>query len=464
MCIQFTFYTPIGTNTLYRKVLLLGSGFVAKPTVDILSNSDDISVTVACRTLAKAKELAGEKATAISLDVTKEDQLDAAVQDHDLVISLIPYIYHASVVKSAIKFKKHVVTTSYISPALRELEDQINEAGILVFNEIGVDPGVDHLYAVKTISEVHEAGGEIKSFISYCGGLVAPENANNPLGYKFSWSARGVLLALRNSASFYKDGKKVDVDGVDLMGAVAPYDIYEFQDKKLVAYPNRDSTPFKEFYKIPEAETIIRGTLRYEGFPEFIKVLVDLGLLKDDESEIFSSKKSWAEALKQYLEAKSTSEADLIAAIESKTKFADEAAKAKIIEGFNWFGLLGDKEIDPKGNPLDTLCSLFESLLQLEEGERDLLVLQHKFGIKNKDGSEETRTATLVEYGEPTGSGYSAMAKLVGTPAAIVTQLILRDQLPVKKGLVGPYSTEINEPIIKVLEEEYDVKVVERTL
>lgn len=443
---------------------MLGSGFVAKPTVDILSNTDGVEVTVACRTLEKAKELAGEKATAISVDVSKDDQLDAAVSDHDLVISLIPYIYHATVVKSAIKHKKNVVTTSYISPALKELEDQINEAGILVFNEIGLDPGLDHLYAVKTISEVHEAGGQIKSFISYCGGLVAPEDANNPLGYKFSWSARGVLLALRNSATFYKDGKKVDVDGPELMGYTTPYTIDGFTGKELVCYPNRDSTVFRDLYKIPEAETVIRGTLRFEGFPEFIKVLVDLGLLKDEETEVFSKPTGWNEALKEYLGAKSSSEEDLIAAIESKTTFADAAAKDKIIDGFKWFGLLSDKQTTPRGNPLDTLCALFESMLQLEKGERDLVLLQHKFGIVNKDGSEETRTSTLIDFGAPTGSGYSSMAKLVGTPCAVATQLILKDELPVKKGLVAPYSPEINNPIMKVLKDEYSISLEEKTL
>ncbi|GMF02656.1 unnamed protein product [Ambrosiozyma monospora] len=186
---------------MVQKVLLLGSGFVAKPTVDILSKQADIEVTVGCRTLAKAQELAGSSAKAISIDATNQEQLDAEVGKYDLAISLIPYIYHANVVKAAIKSKHtNVVTTSYISPALRELEPAIKEAGIVVMNEIGLDPGLDHLYAVKTIDEVHKAGGKIKSFLSYCGGLPAPEDSDNPLGYKFSWSSRGVLLALRNSA------------------------------------------------------------------------------------------------------------------------------------------------------------------------------------------------------------------------------------------------------------------------
>lgn len=150
-------------------------------------------------------------------------------------------------------------------------------------NEIGLDPGIDHLYAVKTIDEVHKAGGKITSFLSYCGGLPAPENSDNPLGYKFSWSSRGVLLALRNAAKYYKDGKVVEVAGPELMGEAKPYFIYP--GYAFVAYPNRDSTPYKARYMIPEAETIIRGTLRYQGFPEFVRTLVDMGFLSEDEKD-----------------------------------------------------------------------------------------------------------------------------------------------------------------------------------
>src|SRR5271170_2226529 len=146
------------------------------------------------------------------------------------------------------------------------LISRIKEAGIVVMNEIGLDPGIDHLYAIKTIDEVHAKGGKILSFVSFCGGLPAPEASNNPLGYKFSWSSRGVLLALKNNAKYYKDGKVEEVSGEDLMNTAKPYFIYP--GYSFVAYPNRDSTPYKERYNIPEATTIIRGSLRYQGFCE----------------------------------------------------------------------------------------------------------------------------------------------------------------------------------------------------
>lgn len=266
---------------------------------------------LACRTLGSASRLCErvKKATPISLDVTNPSALDIEVAKVDLVVSLIPYSFHIMVIKSAIRNKRNVVTTSYISAAMLELEQEVKEAGITVMNEIGLDPGIDHLYAVKTVDEVHNAGGKVTSFLSYCGGLPAPEASNNPLGYKFSWSSRGVLLALRNSARYYKDGKLEVIAGTQLMESAKPYHIYP--GFAFVAYPNRDSTEYKERYRIPEAHTIVRGTLRYQGFPEFIRVLVDIGFLTEDEQDFLKPSGdplSWKEATRQILGAKSATE------------------------------------------------------------------------------------------------------------------------------------------------------------
>lgn len=264
---------------------------------------------IACRTLTSAEALAADlpSTTAVSLDVNDAAALEAAVAAHDLVISLIPYTYHAAVIQAAIKGKTNVVTTSYISPAMRELDQAVKDAGIIVMNEIGLDPGIDHLYAVKTISEVHEKGGKIKQFLSYCGGLPAPDCSDNPLGYKFSWSSRGVLLALLNTASYYASSQKVTVTGTELMAHAKPY--YITPAFAFVAYPNRDSTPFREFYNIPEAETVVRGTLRYQGFPEFIKALVDLGYLDASEKEWLVAGLTWAEATQKATGAADATEA-----------------------------------------------------------------------------------------------------------------------------------------------------------
>ncbi|KAH0537838.1 Saccharopine dehydrogenase [NADP(+), L-glutamate-forming] [Glutinoglossum americanum] len=449
-------------STTLQRVLLLGAGFVVRPTLDIL-DAAGIKITVACRTLHSAEKLSQgvKNATPISLDVTNSDALDTEVAKVDLVVSLIPYTFHATVIKSAIKNKKNVVTTSYVSPAMLELEQEAKDAGITVMNEIGLDPGIDHLYALKTINEVHKAGGKITSFLSYCGGLPAPEASDNPLGYKFSWSSRGVLLALRNSAKYYKDGEAEEISGTQLMESAKPYFIYP--GFAFVAYPNRDSTPYKERYNIPEAQTIIRGTLRYQGFPEFVRVLVDIGFLSEDAQDFLKpsdNRLSWKEATQKILKATSASEPDLIWAICSKTSFVDNTEKDRVIGGLRWLGLFSDASIVPRGNPLDTLCACLEQKMQYGPGERDLVMLQHKFGIEHEDGTKETRTSTLVEYGDP--KGYSAMARLVGIPCGVAVKLVLDGTIS-EKGILAPMSARINDPLISELK-KYGIECKEQTV
>lgn len=443
-----------------KKVLLLGAGFVTRPTLDILSNAG-IQVTVACRTILSAEKLIKgiTNAQPIALDVNDANALDIEVSKNDLVISLIPYTFHALVIKSAIRNKKNVVTTSYVSPAMLELDEEAKLAGITVLNEIGLDPGLDHLYAIKTIEEVHSAGGKINSFISYCGGLPSPEASDNPLGYKFSWSSRGVLLALRNAAKYYQEGKIITVSDQELMAAAKPYFIYP--GFAFVAYPNRDSTPYKQRYNIPEAQTIIRGTLRYQGFPEFIRVLVDIGFLSDTEQPFLKERIAWKQATQKILGTSSSNQQDLERAIENSTKFKSTEDKLRIISGLKWIGIFSDELINPKGNPLDILCSTLEQKMLYEEGERDMVMLQHKFEIENKDGSKETRTSTLVEYGSP--SGYSAMAKLVGVPCGVAAKQVLNGTIS-DKGVIAPMSSKINDPIIKELRDEHGIFLVEKKI
>jgi spermidine synthase len=444
-----------------KRVLLLGSGFVARPCAEYIVRDPLNELTVACRTLEAAKVLMSglPNATAISLDVTSTEDLDAQVAAHDLVISLIPYTYHAAVIKSAIKGKTNVVTTSYVSPAMRELDDDAKKAGIIVMNEIGLDPGIDHLYAIKTIDEVHEKGGKIKQFLSYCGGLPAPECAGNPLGYKFSWSSRGVLLALLNSAAYLSEGKQLDISGQELMGYAKPYFIspaFAF-----VAYPNRNSVPFKDFYNIPEAETIVRGTLRYQGFPEFIKALVQLGWLDASEKGWLKDGLTWAQVMQHAIGANDYTESVLVGRVKAVCNFPNEAECTRITSGLRWIGLFSMEKVKIRGgNLLDTLCAQLETLMKYEQSERDLVMLQHKFVVEWQDGKEDTLTSTLELYGDP--SGHSAMALTVGLPCGVAAQLVL-DGVLKTPGVHAPYCKEICDPIRVILESK-GLGLVEKVL
>jgi len=296
--------------------------------------------------------------------------------------------------------------------------------------------------------------------LSYCGGLPAPECADNPLGYKFSWSSRGVLLALLNSASFLRDGRKTDIASADLMASAKPY--YISPAFAFVAYPNRDSTPFREFYGIPEVEVCVRGTLRYQGFPEFIAVLVKLGWLDDEAKPWLTADLTWAEVTQKAIAANDASEASLVARISALCAFPDDAEKSRIVSGLRWIGLFSqtEKVVPRAGNLLDTLCARLERLMAYAPGERDLVMLQHKFVVEWKDGTTDTLTSTLERYGEP--MGHSAMALTVGLPCGIATQLVL-DGVLSTPGVQAPYSKEICEPIRKILESE-GIGMVERVL
>jgi saccharopine dehydrogenase (NADP+, L-glutamate forming) len=201
--------------------------------------------------------------------------------------------------------------------------------------------------------------------------------------------------------------------------------------------------------------------LRYQGFPEFIKTLVDIGFLEDSERDILKQAVSWKEATQAILGVSTSSQADLEASLLSKASFASDEEKQRILGGLRWIGIFSDEKIIPRGNPLDTLCATLEKKMQFEENERDLVMLQHRFEIENKDGSRETRTSTLCEYGEP--KGYSAMAKTVGVPCAVAVQQVLNGTLS-EKGVLAPMTPQINDPLMKELKEKYGIYLVEKTI
>ncbi|KNC76895.1 saccharopine dehydrogenase [Sphaeroforma arctica JP610] len=448
------------------KILLFGAGLVAAPCVEYCLRRKENTMVIATRTIAKGESLAkeyGDRVSCATVDVESDESIDNLMKDCDIAISLVPYIHHANIIKSAVKFKKNFVSTSYVSPAMEAFHDAAVEAGVTVMNEIGVDPGVDHLYAMKVIDEVHAKGGKVKSFISYCGGLPAPENSDNPLGYKFSWSPRGVLLAVRNAARFKQDGKIVDIAGPDLLRLGAKR-IYTNPGYATYGYPNRDSSFYDTRYGMPECDTCLRGSLRFEGNVEIVQAFADCGLLSLDEVDFLASSApavSCAEAMAKLLNCADAEEDTLKAAVAAKANLPKDLQR-RVLNGFKWFGLFSKTEMaDRKGTYLDMLCGTMEEKLQLKDDERDMIFLQHEFGIEWADGKKEERTSTLIEYGTP--GGFTAMARLVGMPCGVAVQMILDGKIT-KKGVFAPLTKDIYGPLIEVLEKEEGVVVKDTIL
>jgi saccharopine dehydrogenase (NADP+, L-glutamate forming) len=427
-----------------KKVLVLGAGLVARPLIDYLLKQPDFHVQIASRTVSKAKKLVGshERGEAIAFDITVEpEKLKDLIPACDLAVSLLPYIYHVDVANQCLRFKKHMVTTSYVSDAMRAHDNEAKKAGVIILNEIGVDPGIDHMSAMNIIDSVKAKGGKILGFYSYCGGLPAPEANTNPLGYKFSWSPRGVVLAGRNDGRYLKDGKEVYVPPADLFTHTWKVKVEGLGE--LEAYPNRNSMPYIETYGLRGISTMYRGTLRNPGWCPLWKKMVDMGLLGDKEMELEGM--TYADFTRTLVKAKPGE--DVVKAV---AKYIGVKENSQIIHQLQWLSMMGDEPIPVKKSaPLDILTGKLMEKMMYEEGERDMIVLHHDFLAQRADGKKEKITSTMVEFGIPNGD--SAMARTVSLPAAIAVRYILEGKIK-DTGVKIPTQSAIYKPVLEELE------------
>jgi len=426
-----------------KKVLVFGAGLVARPLVQYLLDQAGFQVTVASRTVSKAEALVGDhpQGKAVAFDITKdEDALGDLVAGADLAVSLLPYIYHVQVAEQCVAHKKHLVTTSYVSEEMRALDGAAQEAGVILLNEIGLDPGIDHMSAKRVINRVHEAGGEIKSFHSYCGGLPAPDANDNPLGYKFSWSPRGVVLAGRNAARYKEHGHVVDVPNARLFATHYLTWVEGLGDFE--AYPNRNSLPYVEVYDIPETDTMYRGTLRNLGWCDAMQKLNQLGYFSLDERSDLPGK-TFRQVMAELIGKQDTPElkADLAA-------FLNLSPNCGVMMTLEWLGLLSDDPVSDKNTLLDVLADQMLVKMPYREGERDMVILVHEFVAAYPDRREGI-SSTLVDFGIP--GGETAMARTVGLPAAIGARMILDGKITLT-GVHIPVLPGIYEPVLEELE------------
>ena len=425
-----------------KKVLILGAGLVARPLVRYLLDQPDTEVEVASRTVSKAVRLIDNHPQGIAkeLNLKNEESLRKEISGADIVISMVPYSFHPKVANYCIDYQKHMVTTSYVSEVMENLDEEAKRAGIIILNEVGLDPGIDHMEAMRIIHEIEEKEGEIESFTSYCGGLPAPEANTNPFGYKFSWSPMGVLLAGKNSAQFLRDGNRIFIPPENLF---ENYSIVNIEGLgEFEGYPNRNSLPYIDLYGIESTKTMLRGTLRNKGWCSTMKKMVELGLL--DEKEEDWSGATYKEFLRKLM--KEPAEEDLKKALSTHLNIAGDS---DIIGRFEWLGLLSDEPLPvEKGSSLDILGAKMLEKLQYEEGERDMIILQHAFIASYKDGKKEKITSTLIDFGIPGGD--TSMARTVGLPSAISSRLILEGKID-RTGVHIPVMPEIYVPILEEL-------------
>ncbi|MFC1617443.1 saccharopine dehydrogenase C-terminal domain-containing protein [Candidatus Margulisiibacteriota bacterium] len=316
-----------------NNILVLGSGMVARPGIQYLLKQKHLNVTVASRNREKARKIINgfDNGKAVQIKIDNKKAVENLIKKHDIVISLLPWVFHTKIAKLCLKNNKHMATASYVKPEMKALDTEAQKKDLLILNEMGVDPGIDHMSAMKIIDEVKAEGGKILSFHSFCGGLPAPENNDNPFGYKFSWSPKGVLLASRNSAKYLKDNKEVNIPGKELFLNITQEEVKGLG--KFEVYPNRDSLQYKKIYNLDNAKTIMRGTYRNLGWCETLKAIGDLGLLDSSPHKKLkgiSYRKMMSKLIKSYFQK------NIEKKIAKKLKIS---LKSDIMKRLTWLGL-----------------------------------------------------------------------------------------------------------------------------
>eukprot|EP01103_Thecamoeba_quadrilineata_P005672 TRINITY_DN15441_c0_g1_i1.p1 TRINITY_DN15441_c0_g1~~TRINITY_DN15441_c0_g1_i1.p1 ORF type:complete len:923 (-),score=158.70 TRINITY_DN15441_c0_g1_i1:152-2920(-) len=435
-----------------HKILLLGTGMMSKAVVDFFVKKRGTSITVASNDPSQALQYQRHNVEVVHVDASDPRSVAKEVERHDIVISLLPASLHAQVARVCIEHKKPMVTSSYISPEMKSLNESAIQAGVTILNECGLDPGIDHISAMKIILDAKKEGHEVTSFISYCGGLPAPEHSDNPFGYKFSWSPKGVLLAAKNGAKYKFNERIVEVPEGEALNRVT--DIDYFPGFSLEGYPNRDSLSYADSYGLRNAQTFLRGTLRYKGTSLIFSSLNRIGYLDSSPNpllELNASPITWKQLTQRLLS--DAGSLDLGISVLRKlglTEPGTEKSAGRVNRAFQWLGLYSDENVPQTGNLLDAVSQLLQQKLKYEKNERDLVVMKHNFTIRLPSGKKEDRSSTLVVYGD---ENYSAMAKTVGIPLALAAQLILEGHI-IRKGVLSPLTPDIVYPLANNLERE----------
>jgi saccharopine dehydrogenase-like NADP-dependent oxidoreductase len=436
-----------------KKILVLGAGMVSRPLVKYLLAQGDFEVIIATRTVSKAFSLLENHphGKAVSWVTDDMEGLEKLVKDTDVAISLLPAAFHVKVAELCVNYRKHMVTTSYVSDAMKALDKTAKDQGVLLLNELGVDPGIDHMSAMKIINDVSKKGGFISSFRSYCGGLPAPDANTNPWGYKFSWSPRAVLMAVRNNARYLKDGNEVVVPAQKLFSDFHVLKFNKIPD--LEAYPNRDSLGYISLYGLHNVKTMYRGTLRNLGWCELWQQIYKIGILSLEEITE-TSDLTYAGLTAGLIKSRSTENLK-----QKVAEFLGIEVTSPHIGKMEWLGLFSHEPVKmDKITALDAFSNILQKKLEYMEGERDMIVLHHRFVAEYpSEKKTENIYSTMIDFGIPYGD--SSMARTVSLPAAIATKFILRGKFR-KTGVHIPVDSDIYEPVLAELE-TMNIKVEE---
>lgn len=377
------------------------------------------------------------------LDITDDPERAALVAKSDIAVSLLPPALHILLAKDCLKHKKHLITSSYVSPEMKELDAQAKQAGLMFMCEMGLDPGIDHMTASQIVHGIQKVAGAITSFKSFTGGLVSSESDTNPWHYKFSWNPRNVVLAGRDGAKYLSNGKVIEV----------PYNELFAHPKRgakingvnpLVYYPNRDSLNYMSLYDLPDVKTFMRATYRFQGFMRGWNVLVQLGLTDPDDKVKDSTYAAWVRNKNAFSDKQ-----PLAKQVADKLGLAVDDAPITMVD---WLGIFEEDPIKPKkNNSADILLDVLLRKWAMKPDDKDLVIMRHELEYVHKSNKKTTLVSTMTLKGQD--ATHSAMAKTVGLPMAILTRMVLTKKIKPPTGVCIPNMPSVYRPVLAELSE-----------
>lgn len=432
-----------------RNILIVGAGKSASYLIKYLldkSQSEKLHITIGDVNVDNAKKLIGNhpNTNVIHLDVFNADSRIPAIKAADIVISMLPARFHIEVAKDCITYKKNMVTASYVSPEMQALDEDAKANNLIFMNEIGVDPGIDHMSAMNVIDRIRAKGGKIILFESFTGGLVAPESDNNLWNYKFTWNPRNVVVAGQGGAAkFLQEDKFKYIPYNRLFRRTEFLDVEGYG--RFEGYANRDSLKYQDVYGLEHVKTLYRGTMRRVGFSRAWNVFVQLGMTDDSYTIDDSINMSYRDFVNSFLPYSPTDSVELkfrhALKIDQDDMIWDKFLELDIFNSEKMVGL-------DKATPAQILQKILMDSWTLSEDDKDMIVMYHKFGYE-LNGEKHQIDATMVTLGKD--QTYTAMSKTVGLPVAIATLAILNGEIKTP-GVQIPITKEVYEPILKAME------------
>ncbi len=435
-----------------REILIVGAGKSTSVLIDYMlgqADKEDLFLRIGDLDLENARKACSNhsKCEAFQLDVFKAESREPAIERADIVISMLPARFHIEVARDCVKFGKNMVTASYISDEMKALDEDVKAKGLVFMNEIGVDPGIDHMSAMQVIDRIRDKGGKVILFESFTGGLVAPESDNNLWNYKFTWNPRNVVVAGQGGvAEFIQEGKYKYIPYHRLFRRI---EFLQIQDHgKFEGLANRNSLKYQSIYGLEDALTLYRGTIRKVGFSRAWNMFVQLGMTDDSFEMKDSENMSYRDFVNSFLPYSPSDSVELKVRHNLKID-QDDIMWEKLIE-LDLFN--PDKKIGLKNaTPAQALQKILMEKWSLAEDDKDMIVMYHKFGYE-LNGERKQIDSTMVHIGEDQSK--TAMAKTVGLPVAMATIMILNDEIKTH-GVQLPINKEVYEPILKKLEEHH---------